>query len=131
LGEVCEDIFLRKDRAMAHYQQAFKLNPQQTRALTRARQIYREMGNLEMVATLLGLELKVNTDPTRKAEAERLLGETLLDARERDRAMPHLQAAVMKWPDDAELADALAATKYDRDEWLGEAEKLMEKAQKV
>ena len=67
LGEVCEDIFLRKDRAMAHYQQAFKLNPQQTRALTRARQIYREMGNLEMVATLLGLELKVNTDPDRKS----------------------------------------------------------------
>ncbi|HNN95998.1 MAG TPA: hypothetical protein PKI03_27175, partial [Pseudomonadota bacterium] len=34
LGEVCEEIFLRKDRAMAHYQQAFKQNPQQIRALT-------------------------------------------------------------------------------------------------
>ena len=53
LGELCEEFFLRKDRAMAHYQQAFKQNPQQTRALTRARLIYREMGNLEMVATLL------------------------------------------------------------------------------
>ena len=46
LGELCEEFFLRKDRAMAHYQQAFKQNPQQPRALTRARQIYREMGNL-------------------------------------------------------------------------------------
>ena len=35
LGELCEEFFLRKDRAMAHYQQAFKQNPQQPRALTR------------------------------------------------------------------------------------------------
>lgn len=131
LGEVCEDIFLRKDRAMAHYQQSFKLNPQQTRALTRARCIYREMGNLEMVATLLGLEIKVNPDPARKAEAERLLGEVLLDARERDRALPHLENAVSKWPGDAELTEALAACRYDREEWLGEAEKLIEQAGKL
>ena len=74
LGEVCEEVFLRKDRAMAHYQQSFKFNPQQTRSLMRARLIYREMGNLEMVATLLGLEIKVTPDPVRKGEAERLLG---------------------------------------------------------
>ncbi|MCS6914793.1 MAG: tetratricopeptide repeat protein [Myxococcales bacterium] len=131
LGEVCEDFFLRKDRAMAHYQQAFKLNPQQTRALTRARNIYREMGNLEMVATLLNLEVKVNTDPARKAEAERLLGLVRLDARERDLALPSLQAAVMKWPDDHELADALAACRYNRDEWLKETEELVAKAQRL
>src|SRR3954462_7732340 len=57
LGEVCEDLFLRKDRAMVHYQAAFKLNPNDAKALERARAIYREMGNLDMVATLLGLEL--------------------------------------------------------------------------
>ena len=123
LGELCEEFFLRKDRAMAHYQQAFKQNPQQTRALTRARLIYREMGNLEMVATLLGLEIKVSSDPERKKEAERLLGEILLDARERDRAMPHLQNAARHWPDDSEVADALAACGYDREDWLGEAER--------
>ena len=39
LGEVCEDFLLRKDRAMVHYQAAFKLNPQDTKALGRARQI--------------------------------------------------------------------------------------------
>src|SRR5690349_14607250 len=68
LGELCEDLFLRKDRAMVHYQAAFKLSPSDARALTRARQIYREMGNLEMVATLLGLELKVADDAAKKAE---------------------------------------------------------------
>ena len=125
LGELCEEFFLRKDRAMAHYQQAFKQNPQQPRALTRARQIYREMGNLEMVATLLGLEMKVSGDADRKKEAERLLGETLLDAREREKARPHLEGASRNWPGDADIADALAATNYDREDWLSEAERLM------
>ncbi len=131
LGELCEDFFLRKDRAMAHYQQAFKQNPQQNRALTRARLIYREMGNLEMVATLLGLEIKVSTDPERKREAERLLGETLLDARERDRAAPHLDNATKHWPGDSELADALAACRYDREDWLSEAERLTGQAKRL
>ena len=131
LGELCEEFFLRKDRAMAHYQQAFKQNPQQTRALTRARLIYREMGNLEMVATLLGLEIKVSSDPERKKEAERLLGEILLDARERDRALPHLTNAARNWPGDTDVADALAACSYDREDWLGEAERLMESARRL
>src|SRR6476659_1416868 len=70
LGQLCEDLFLRKDRAMVHYQAAFKLSPSDARALTRARQIYREMGNLEMQETLLGLELKVTQDPARKSVIE-------------------------------------------------------------
>lgn len=131
LGEVCEEIFLRKDRAMAHYQQAFKQNPQQIRALTRARQIYREMGNLEMVATLLGLEMKVSTDPARKAEAERLLGEVLLDAQQRDRAKTALENAARRQPGDTDIADALAATQYDRDDWNGEVERLLAQADRV
>src|SRR5262245_3871912 len=63
LGEVCEDLFLRKDRAKEHYQAAFRLNPNDARALGRAREIYLEMGDLEMVATLLGVELKITGDP--------------------------------------------------------------------
>src|SRR5260370_29416600 len=79
LGELCEDVFLLKDRAMVHYQAAFKLSPQDARALERARQIYREMGNLEMVATLLGLELKVTTDEGRRAEIAGELRIPLID----------------------------------------------------
>ncbi len=131
LGEVCEEIFLRKDRAMAHYQQAFKQNPQQIRALTRARQIYREMGNLEMVATLLGLEMKVSTDPARKSEAERMLGEILLDAQQRDRAKTALENAAKRQPGDSDIADALAATQYDREDWNGEVDRLLAQAQRV
>src|SRR5215471_3370161 len=78
LGEVCEDIFLRKDLAMVHYQAAFKLSPQDPRPLARARQIYRETGNLDMVATLLELELKVTQDPERRAAVEGKWGMALL-----------------------------------------------------
>src|SRR5512146_3208416 len=86
LGEVCEDLFLRKDRAMVHYQAAFKLNPQDTKALERARRIYREMGNLETVAMLDGLELRVTQDPAHRAEIQGKLGITQLDLGQLDKA---------------------------------------------
>ena len=131
LGQLCEDLFLRKDRAMVHYQAAFKLSPSDARALERARAIYREMGNLEMVATLLGLELKVTTDPTRKADVEGRLGIALLDLGKRDQSLPHLEAAAAARPDDGEIRDALAAANYDREDWLGEAERLTKQAEKA
>ncbi|HEX8953252.1 MAG TPA: hypothetical protein VF945_15465, partial [Polyangia bacterium] len=131
LGQLCEDLFLRKDRAMVHYQAAFKLSPSDARALERARAIYREMGNLEMVATLLGLELKVTTDPDRKAEVEGKLGIALLDLGKRDQAAQHLEAAAEARPEDAEIRDALAAANYDREDWLGEAERLTKQSEKA
>src|SRR6478609_6765657 len=92
LGELCEELFLRKDRAMVHYQAAFKLSPQDARALERAHRIYREMGNLEMVSTLLGLEMKVTPDGSARAEVEGKLGVALLDQGKRDQALTHLEA---------------------------------------
>src|SRR5579859_4407428 len=92
LGELCEDLFLRKDRAMVHYQAAFKLSPSDARALERARQIYREMGNLEMVSTLLGLELKVSSDAARRPSIQGRWGVALLDLGKRDAALPQLEA---------------------------------------
>src|SRR3954447_11545943 len=93
LGQLCEDLFLRKDRAMVHYQAAFKLSPQDARALERARQIYREMGNLEMVSTLLGLERRVWGEPAKRPMIEGRWGIALLDLGKRDGAVPHLEAA--------------------------------------
>src|SRR5579859_5369784 len=129
LGELCEDLFLRKDRAMVHYQAAFKLSPSDARALTRARQIYREMGNLEMVATLPGLELKVAPDGPRKAEVQGRLGIAQLDLGKKDSALPNLEAAAAERPDDVELQDALAAANYDQEDWLSEVERLQKHAQ--
>src|SRR5581483_7375019 len=113
LGELCEDLFLRKDRAMVHYQAAFKLSPSDARALERARQIYREMGNLEMVSTLLGLELKVSGDPARRPMIEGRWGTALLNLGKRDQALPHLESAAEARPDDREISDAVVAANYD------------------
>ncbi len=130
LGELCEDLFLRKDRAMVHYQAAFKLSPSDARALERARQIYREMGNLEMVSTLLGLELKVTQDAQRKSVIEGRWGVALLDLGKRDAAVPHLEVASEAQPDDREVSDALAAANYDKEDWLAEVERLQKQAEK-
>ncbi len=130
LGEICEELFLRKDRAMVHYQAAFKLSPQDARALERARRIYREMGNLDMVATLLGLELKVAQTPEQKSEIQGQLGIALLDLGRRDQALPNLEEAAEARADDHDIADALAAANYDKDDWLGEAERLTKQAEK-
>ena len=130
LGEVCEELFLRKDRAMVHYQASFKLSPQDARAIERARRIYREMGNLEMVATLLGIELKVTPDPARKAEIQGQLGIALLDLNRRQEAIPHLEAAGEARPDDHDVADALVAANYDKDDWMAEADRLVKQAEK-
>jgi tetratricopeptide (TPR) repeat protein len=130
LGEVCEDVFLRKDRAMVHYQAAFKLNPQDTKALDRARRIYREMGNLEMVATLLGLELKVTQDAKKRAEVQGRLGIAQLDLGQLDKALSNLEAAHDALPDDQEIADAYAAASYDKDEWIDAADRLTKQAAK-
>src|SRR4051794_16196887 len=130
LGQLCEDLFLRKDRAMVHYQAAFKLSPSDARALERARQIYREMGNLEMVSTLLGLEMKVSADPARRPVIEGRWGMALLDLGKRDQAMPHLEAAGEQRPDDREISDAVAAVNYDKEDWMGEVERLQKQAEK-
>ncbi len=114
---------------MVHYQAAFKLTPQDVRPLERARRIYWEMGNLDRVATLLGLELKVTEDAQRRAELQSLLGIALLDSGKRDDAVQYLEAAVEAHPQDQDAADALAAANYDREDWLSEVERLEKHAQ--
>ena len=75
--------------------------------------------------------MKVSTDPARKSEAERLLGEILLDAQQRDRAKTALENAAKRQPGDSDIADALAATQYDREDWNGEVDRLLAQAQRV
>src|SRR5205807_5338940 len=117
LGEVCEETFLRKDRAMLNYQKAFKVNPQNTRAIQRARAIYREMANLEMLAKLCEIELKLTHDGGRKAEIFGELGLALLELRQRDKAIDCLETAFAVRPDDLPVVEALTAAKAHRDGW--------------
>jgi len=56
-AELWNDHLGRVDRALWHYQQAWKLEPQRTEALEAARQLYHSLGDDAMVAKLYQAEL--------------------------------------------------------------------------
>lgn len=61
LGRFCDTYLFNWIHAMQHYQQAFKLNPSDRRALEAARHMYWELGNRELTETLLTLDYKTTT----------------------------------------------------------------------
>ncbi|MFO0591911.1 MAG: hypothetical protein U0441_30470, partial [Polyangiaceae bacterium] len=62
LGTVLLDKFLQAVKALKHFQDAFKLNPQLFEALRQARAVYWDLGKINMVQRLLELELKAAQD---------------------------------------------------------------------
>jgi tetratricopeptide (TPR) repeat protein len=117
IGQACEELFLRKDKAMVNYQKAFKLFPQDARPLVRARTIYHEMGNLRMVAKLLEFQLKVVTDPHERAELMLELGWIYIDISRREDAQGVFAEIQSIDGDLSGLADALATVGYETDAW--------------
>ncbi|HKE19803.1 MAG TPA: tetratricopeptide repeat protein, partial [Kofleriaceae bacterium] len=125
IGNLTEEVIPERDRALALYQRAWKLFPENIKALTRARQIYRELGRLEMVAKVGELELKVRErDRAAVSELAGLVGESLLDCGQREKALPLLQLALEADPDSLRVKDALAAAEYDPDDWIDAVERL-------
>src|SRR5579872_6719395 len=58
LGRVLERKFLAGVKALKHFQDAYKLNPALVESLEAARNIYWELGKLNMVQKLLELQLR-------------------------------------------------------------------------
>src|SRR5580704_18437522 len=58
LGRVLETKFLAGVKALKHFQDAYKLNPALIESLEAARNVYWDLGKLNMVQKLLELELK-------------------------------------------------------------------------
>ena len=117
VGQACEKLFLRKDRAMVNYQKAFKLHPHDARPLVRARQIYREMGNLKMVAKLMDFQLKVVTDDAERAQLLVELAMTYVDLGILDLAKENINDAHALDPYARGLDEALATVSYDPAGW--------------
>lgn len=57
LGRLCEEGLAQFEQALVHYQQAFKLRPEELEPLKRARAIFQSLGDMDMVATLIELHL--------------------------------------------------------------------------
>ncbi|MBI2894767.1 MAG: tetratricopeptide repeat protein [Deltaproteobacteria bacterium] len=108
LGEVFEEKFLQKVKALQQYQKAFKLNPTATKALEKARAIYREMGKLPMVAQLIDIELKTVESSDRAVRLLVALGDVLADLGEVEKARACLARALEIVPGDASATAAAA-----------------------
>src|SRR5688500_20319830 len=57
LAVLVEDVIPERERALGLYQRAWKLQPDNLKALSRAREVYGEIGRYEMVAKLGEMEM--------------------------------------------------------------------------
>src|SRR6266700_1786491 len=90
LAALVEDVIPERERALGLYQRAWKLHPDNLKALSRAREVYGEIGRFEMVAKLGEMELR---SPHAANNLAAIVGEALLDSGQKDKALPILQRA--------------------------------------
>jgi tetratricopeptide (TPR) repeat protein len=104
----------RVDRALWHFQQAWKLEPHRTEALEAARQLYHSLGDDAMFAKLFGAELEVlGSDRSAAATARKAcvrleLGKLALRAKDLEAAAGHLEEALKLDPTSLDIAEKLA-----------------------
>lgn len=128
LAKLSEEIVPERDRALAIYQRAWKSNPDNTEALRCARQVYQELGRLEMVAKVGALELAKHAG---NGDLAALVGEALVDCGQRERALPVLEIAMEANPESAHVRDAMAAAQYDPEFWADSVERLEAEAERA
>jgi tetratricopeptide (TPR) repeat protein len=113
-AELWNEHLGRVDRALWHFQQAWKLEPHRSEALEAARQLYHSLGDDAMVARLFGAELDVlgnDRSPAataRKAHVRLELGKLALRGKDLDAAAGHLEEASRLDPSSLEIAETLA-----------------------
>src|ERR1700759_4832300 len=93
LGRLLRERFMQGVKALKHFQDAFKLNAALLDALAEARQVYWELGKLNMVQKLLELPLK-SSDTASRALLFTQLGSLLSDLGDDARATEAYSKAV-------------------------------------
>jgi len=127
LATLVEDVIPERERALGLYQRAWKLYPDNLKALSRAREVYGEIGRFEMVAKLGEMELRSPLAPINLAQ---IVGEAMLDSGQRDKAGPILERALELNPDSVRVQDALLTLDYDPEFWTDQVERLTSQADK-
>ena len=125
LASLVEDVIPERERALGLYQRAWKLHPDNLKALSRAREVYGEIGRFEMVAKLGEMELR---SPAAANNLAQIVGEAMLDSGQKDKALPVLQRALGAEPNSVRVKDALAAVSYDPEFWSDEVDRLADDA---
>lgn len=106
----------RVDRALWHYQQAWKLEPQRTESLEAARALYASLGDDAMVGKLYMAELEVlgqRGHEERRAQLRLELGRLALRGKDLEAAANHLEEAARLDPHAVDIAEALAEVYAD------------------
>src|SRR5439155_18704332 len=104
----------RVERALWHFQQAWKLEPHRNEALEAARELYHSLGDDAMVAKLFQAELEVlgsdrsQAATARKAHVRLELGKLALRGKDLEAAANHLEEASRLDPSSLEVAEKLA-----------------------
>src|SRR3954451_1030442 len=127
LASLVEDLIPERDKALTLYQRAWKLHPDNLKALSRAREVYGEIGRYEMVAKLGEMELR---SPLAAQNLAQIVGEAMLDSGQKDKALPILQRALGAEPNSVRVKDALAAVTYDHEYWTDEVDRLSDDAER-
>jgi len=128
LAALVEDVIPERERALGLYQRAWKLYPDNLKALSRAREVYGEIGRFEMVAKLGEMELR---SPMASTNLAQIVGEALLDSGQKDKALPVLQRAIERTPDSVRVQDALSALDYEPEFWTDAVDLILEKVDRA
>jgi tetratricopeptide (TPR) repeat protein len=114
VASLWNDHLGRVDRALWHFQQAWKLEPQRTEALEAARDLYASLGDDAMVMKLYQAELDVlakdgsQTGNAKKAQLRLELGRIAQRVKDLEAAATHLEEASRLDPSSHEVSEALA-----------------------
>ncbi|HEX4478533.1 MAG TPA: tetratricopeptide repeat protein, partial [Polyangiaceae bacterium] len=128
LGRVLHERFLQGVKALKHFQDAFKLNPALIDALRAAREIYWELGKLNMVQKLLELQLK-NGDGKGASALYTDLGDVLSDLGDEVRATDaYTNAITVSANGSSAAAERLVDLQATEAEWHARASSLISQA---
>ncbi|HSY23159.1 MAG TPA: tetratricopeptide repeat protein, partial [Polyangiaceae bacterium] len=118
LGRLLEGKFLSGAKALKHFQDAYKLNPALTESLESARNIYWDLGKVNMVQKLLELELKSAGDGPRASALLVELGDVLSDQGEWEKAAAtYARALGASGGSNAEASACLADAQLEKGAW--------------
>ncbi|MGZ3429339.1 MAG: hypothetical protein ACXVCV_21960, partial [Polyangia bacterium] len=110
LGSLYETELGRIDQAMASYERAFKIDPDNAHAIDAGRRVYRALGDWPMVARLYEVELETASNRDKRGEILVALGRLLADKlKDWGQAAVRLEEAVRLRPHDAIAKEALAS----------------------
>ena len=117
LGRVLETKFLAGVKALKHFQDAYKLNPALTESLEAARNVYWDLGKLNMVQKLLELELKAGATGERASALLLELGDVLCDQGDWEKAAATYARSIGMAAGNPEPSGCLADVQLEAANW--------------